>query len=384
MSLTLEQPASLVSATDQPAPARSSRRNLRPEQLNAALQPYARSLAILPLAIFCADLGLYLLTLFCAIVAENLCVQTLCALIAGLEIGILFIIGHDSCHGSFLKHKILNQIVGRLAFLPSLHPFSLQYVWHNRTHHRYTNYTGKDFLFAPLSKAEFDALTPARKRLYRLYRSGLGHGIYYLYEIWWKKMIVYRRSELGSIPAHFWDRLMVGVWACVWIAFLGALPSLVHGLGFPSLVPWRTVLFGFIIPYLMWNWIMGFLIYQHHTHPAVAWFDDIHEWDYLHAQIDGTVHVRFPQVYNLVLHNIMEHTAHHAQTQIPLYRLKAAQTELERRSANRLIIVDWTWEKYFQTLRDCKLYDYRTHHWLDFSGKRTSPCTIENPVCGSG
>ena len=377
MSLILEKSGSALTSIRQGLPPENLERNLRLDQLNQVLQPYARSLTVFPLLIFCGDMSLYLWTLFCAIFAEDIWAQTLCALLAGLAIGILFIVGHDSCHGSFLKHKVLNQIVGRLAFLPALHPLSLQYVWHNRTHHRYTNYTGKDFLFAPLSKTEFDGLTPIPKALYRLCRSGLGHGIYYLYEIWWKKMIMYKRSELGGQRVHLWDRLLVMAYFCGFIAFLCALPSLAFRLGFPPLVLWKTLLFGFLIPYLMWNWIMGFLIYQHHTHPSVAWFDDINEWDYLHAQIEGTVHVRFPRVYNLVLHNIMEHTAHHAQTQVPLYRLKEAQAELERRSENRMIIVDWTWKRYFQILKDCKLYDYRTHHWMNFQGIKTSPCTIE-------
>ncbi|MFZ9667983.1 MAG: fatty acid desaturase, partial [Steroidobacteraceae bacterium] len=37
----------------------------------------------------------------------------------------LFLIGHDACHGSFFKSKWLNQIVGRIAFLPSMTAFSL-------------------------------------------------------------------------------------------------------------------------------------------------------------------------------------------------------------------------------------------------------------------
>lgn len=358
-------------------PSPSAGENIRTAEIIRLLQPHAQSRIFLPVMIFAADVIVYILVLFCALFASNFWLQTLCALLTGLQIGILFIVGHDCCHGSFTRVKWLNQLLGRICFLPSLHPFSLQHHWHNRTHHRYTNYAPKDFLFAPLSKEQYDALNPFRRGIYRLYRSGLGHGIYYFYEIWWKKMIFFPRSEIGNLPMQYWDRLLVILWATANIAFLGFLPSLASSYGFTEMVAWKCILFGFVIPFCMWNWIMGFLIYQHHSHTTVAWFDHFDQWDYMRAQIEGTVHVRYPVVFNLILHNIMEHTAHHAHMQIPLYRLKSAQAELQRHSAHHMRVISWSWKEYFRTLRDCKLYDYRTHHWMNFYGQHTSPCTLQ-------
>ena len=349
---------------------------LRTDLIIQILQPYAKSQLVLPLLIFFADMGAYLLVLFCSLFASNIWLQTLCAILTGFSIGILFIVGHDSCHGSFTQVKWLNHLLGRLCFLPSLHPFSLQHVWHNRTHHRYTNYTEKDFLFAPMSKEQYETMSSARQALYRLYRTWMGHGIYYFYEIWWKKMIRYPRSEIGNLPVQLWDRLLVGMGAISFLTLLTFLPSLATPWGFTGLVAWKCILFGFIIPYIVWNWMMGFLIYQHHTHPTVAWFKDYDQWDYMNAQMEGSVHVRYPTAFNLLLHNIMEHTAHHAHMQIPLYRLKAAQIELQQNCNHHMRVIDWSWKEYFRSVRDCKLYDYKTHHWLNFQGNRTSPCTL--------
>src|SRR5262245_31645228 len=46
------------------------------------------------------------------------------ALLNGLAVGMLFIVGHDACHGSLTPKSGVNKWLGRLAFLPSLHPFA--------------------------------------------------------------------------------------------------------------------------------------------------------------------------------------------------------------------------------------------------------------------
>ena len=70
----------------------------------------------------------------------------------------LFLIGHDACHGSFFKSQLLNDIFGRVAFLPSMTAFSLWDVGHNVAHHGFNNLKGRDQVWAPYSKSEFDAL----------------------------------------------------------------------------------------------------------------------------------------------------------------------------------------------------------------------------------
>jgi omega-6 fatty acid desaturase (delta-12 desaturase) len=84
------------------------------------------------------------------------------------------------------------------------------------------------------------------------------------------------------------------------------------------------------------------------------------------------VHMTFPYKMGAAMHHIMEHTAHHVDMSIPLYQLKDAQQMLEDTLPGRIIVQRFSWRWYFQTARDCKLYDYTRRCWTDFEGRATS------------
>src|SRR5579885_36390 len=73
----------------------------------------------------------YLATFAATIMPASLLVRALLAPVAGLAIGMLFIVGHDACHGSLTPSTKLNAWLGRVAFLPSLHPFAAWEYSHN-------------------------------------------------------------------------------------------------------------------------------------------------------------------------------------------------------------------------------------------------------------
>ena len=81
----------------------------------------------------------------------------------GMFIGTFFIVGHDACHGSLTPFDSVNRVLGRIAFLPSLAPYITWEFAHNRIHHSYTNWRGKDYAWAPFSKEEYDRM-PAWRR----------------------------------------------------------------------------------------------------------------------------------------------------------------------------------------------------------------------------
>jgi hypothetical protein len=74
-----------------------------------------------------------------------------------------------------------------------------------------------------------------------------------------------------------------------------------------------------------------------------------------------------------MVHHIMEHTAHHVDMSIPLYRLKKAQAKLEEMLPGRIIVQPFSWGWYFKTAKACKLYDFTRECWTDFQGHMTSP-----------
>jgi omega-6 fatty acid desaturase (delta-12 desaturase) len=196
--------------------------------------------------------------------------------------------------------------------------------------------------------------------------------LYYLLEIWWKKMLFPNSTQVSpSRRVYRWDSIL----ATAGSAFIIVCIVLVARVAGRSVL--EAIIAGWVWPFLVWNWLMGFVIYQHHTHPSIAWFNDVDEWRYCESQVEGTTHIRFPRVVNLVLHNIMEHTAHHALTGIPLYHLRQAQGRLESELRAAIVVQKWTLGSYMRTLRACKLYDYRRRCWLNFDGHATSRSMVD-------
>ncbi len=93
---------------------------------------------------------------------------------------------------------------------------------------------------------------------------------------------------------------------------------------------WSLLIFGFVIPFFIWNCLMGFVIYVQHTHPRVAWYERRDEWTANAGYATTTVHIKLMRPLDGLIHYILEHGAHHVNMGIPLYRLKEAQAKLAR------------------------------------------------------
>lgn len=304
-------------------------------------------------------------------------------ILAGLLISTLFVVGHDACHGSLTPRGWLNRILGRVALAPSLTPFTSWEFAHNRVHHSYTNLRGKDYAWAPFSLEEYNALSPLRRFLERHYRSFGGLGTYYLVEYWWKHLLFPAKEERRAMKrqgAFAFDLLLVAGFTMgqVWGVFAWSRllpPASGFWAAFTSPAGLLTCLV--VLPFLLWNWIMGFAIFQHHNHPRLAWYGNRQEWDFFAAHVESTVHIRLPQPLEWLSANIMKHTAHHVNPKIPLYRLQASQQCLEKAYADQIIVECWSIRGLGKTLAICKLYDYENHRWLNFRGRPTSE---PNPV----
>ena len=329
--------------------------------INKRSTPYAITLLVFDYLLLAAA--------FTGVIAlHGAVVKTACGLAAGFVIGRLFIIGHDACHQSLTRRRTLNKWLGRIAFLPSLTPYSLWDVGHNVVHHGYTNLKGLDFVWSPLSLEEFRALSPGRRLLERIYRSGWGPGLYYLVEIWWRRMMFPSRKAMPTRRRTFMlDCALVSVFGLAWI---GALVATSHITG---QVTGLLLVTGFAVPFLVWGTMMGFVVYVHHTHQEVAWYTDRAEWARSQPFVSTTVHLTFPYRVGALLHHIMEHTAHHVDMSVPLYCLVEAQRRLETLLPGRIIVQPFSWRWYRDTVRHCKLYDFAAHAWTGFDG-RPSPC----------
>ena len=336
----------------------------------------ARSLALGLTVLFAA------MVVYCAAVAAVLLapwwpVQIACAILAGLSIATVFVVGHDACHGSLTPYDPLNKVLGRIAFLPSWTPYTSWEFAHNRVHHSYTNLRGKDYAWAPLSKQEYDRLSRARRWLQRYYRSLWGLGSYYLIEYWLKHLMFptkQERREMKQPVAFAFDLILVLVFMAAQIGGLYAwCQTLTPSEGFwgPFTSVPALLLTGIVLPFLVWSWGMAFAIFQHHNHPRAVWYAVREEWDFFAGQVESTVHAQMPRWLEWISAFIMQHTAHHVNRRIPLYRLSESQRYLERSYTDKIIVEPWSFTAVGKTLARCKLYDYENHRWLNFQGRQT-------------
>jgi omega-6 fatty acid desaturase (delta-12 desaturase) len=325
----------------------------------------SRSVAVASLT-FAFDLALFGAGTALVVLASSIALKLLGTLVVTAAIVRLFLIGHDACHGSLFGSARLNAACGRVAFLPSMTAFSLWEVGHNTAHHGFNNLKGRDQVWAPFSKAEFDALPRHRQALERFYRSGLGWGAYYLIEMWWKKLFFASRREIGSSRRQYkLDSVFVSAGALLWLGAV-ALSARATGQSFALLAALALV-----VPFLLWNAVIGFVVYLHHTSPTIAWFQNRQEWQRQRAYLTSTARVRFPLGIDRLMHSIMEHNAHHLNPRIPMSRLRDAQRVLRERFPD-LCDYRLNWRTYLDNVRRCKLYDFAGHAWLDFSGRITA------------
>ncbi len=274
----------------------------------------------------------------------------------------------------FTRQRV-NRWVGRLLFAPSLTPYSLWEVGHNLGHHVYTNLRGMDYVWTPLSKAEFDGMPPWRQRAERFYRSGYGCGAYYLVELWWRKLFFASSKEIPTQRAEFIvDSSLALAFGVVWIgALIGA--AIVTGQSATVLV-----LTGFVVPFLLWNWIMGTVIYLHHTHPLLPWYDDIDQWEAARDTGCNTVHVQFPGRLGRVLEQHHGTPGAPSGCAHPAVQPRSRASGVERAGRRSSQLFSFAVDSRLRV--QCKLYDYDARHWTDFAGRQTSPALAARPRHG--
>lgn len=359
-----------MTATTLSSPTARPSAPMRAQQVLAGLSPNSRKSSSLWGILLCVgSLAIYAVLWATTLLHPELWVRLLMSVATGLVIGSVFIVGHDACHGSLTPKAWLNQLIGRLCFLPSLHPYISWDYYHNGLHHGKTNLKGVDPVYVPFSKEEYDALPPIRRWAERIYRTPLGLSLYYGIQKWLFGTLLLRVNKahvLRRNPVFHLDLGMV-------LAFMAAQVAVCVWLGLPS---WQAValnlLLVIVIPQLTWNWLMGFATFQHHTHPRVKWFKNLAEWSYYAAQVQNTVHIVYPPLAEKFLLNIMSHTAHHVDPKIPLYRLPDAQSRLQLAHPGQIIVEAFNWKGFLHTLKTCQLYDYDAHRWMNFKGQYTT------------
>lgn len=277
----------------------------------------------------------------------------------------VFVVGHDACHGSLTPHGWMNRLIGRVTLIPCWHPYAAWEHFHNGLHHGFTNLRTHDPVFPPLSLGEYRSLSPWMRCAERLMRSPAGVGVLYVVKVWTTHSLWAPRHRMPprTYRRYLWDRVAVLAFVAMQ-AVLVAWISRPHGVRSVVLAELLTV----VLPPAVFLWIAGWAVHIHHTHPKVAWFEDRDAWSFFRGQVQCGVHMAFPRPVELFILNIMDHTAHHADSKIPLYELHEAQRRLEHAFPNDVVHEEFTFQGWLRLFRICRLYDYRAHRWLDWDG----------------
>jgi omega-6 fatty acid desaturase (delta-12 desaturase) len=299
--------------------------------------------------------------------------------LSGLLISALFTIGHDAAHGALFASKRLSYWVGFISTIPSLHAYSQWAYGHNRVHHGHTIKLGADFVWHPVSPGEYEKKSWPGKLAHRLYWSPLGAGPYYLAEIWFKGMILYTAP---NAEARRDQRIVFGLFVAISAALIGGggyasavagAESLAAFTAAPGAFDWSAGLWMwtkvFLVPFLIWNYIMGFTVYVHHINEEIPW-KARGDWSPAYGQLFGTVNYHIPRVFNFFLHDIFIHMPHHVQVRIPFYHLKRALADIKEVYGEYVIERETVFADYLRATKKCKLFDAETGRWYTYREAR--------------
>ena len=317
---------------------------------------YQRSLSIVLFWCF-LDITLYILFLSGVFAAHHGILKFIFGLLAGISASAMFVLAHDAAHGSLFKNKWVAEIMGTLYMLPALNSYRLWCFGHNRIHHGFTSYTPIDWIWRPLTKDEYEQLTTVKKWIYRSERSLWGSGLHYILKIWWEKMVLFMPDDLSASKkrAIILGKGIVALFALV----LGTAAYINNGF-------WG-IFCALILPFVVFNYVISLVIYIHHTHPDIPFFDERKEWSHTVGAIFCTSVVYTHWfIDNFLIHHILIHTPHHVDIRIPFYRLKTAYNSVKPYYADYIHEYRLNWSGLYQIFKSCKLYDYKKHIWSTF------------------
>ncbi len=336
--------------------------------LRKILKPYIKRSNVKAITIFILQFSCFLAAAVGTFIIKINFIALVLSILTGFIMATLFVIAHDAAHDNYTTSSQLNGILARIAFLPCLHNYTLWLIAHNKKHHLFTN-IDKLNSWSPLSPEKYQKLTSWKKLLYRFYRNPTGIGFYYLIERWWKEKF-YPHMELPdkTMKEALIDFTFLLSGLIIYIAFIFSIY-----INFPvDRSIFHQVLLSIVIPFMIFCYLVGFNVYQQHTHESIPWFKDRESRDRFINIYDTVMYVRYPIWFKISCLNVMEHTAHHIDPRIPLYNLAKAQDKLNEALQYKIPSAQFSFLEFLQTMKKCKLYDYEKQQWVNFNGIITS------------
>ncbi len=220
----------------------------------------------------------------------------------------LFMIQHDCGHGSFFRHRLVNDWVGRVIGVFTLTPYDFWRRAHGIHHATSGNLDRRGIGdIDTLTVREYLALSRWRRLGYRLYRHPavmFGVGPAYLFIL--RHRFPFGLARHGSGP---WISTM---------ATNGAIALVVAGM------MWWVGVWPFLMVHLPITVLGGaigiWLFYVQHQFEHTNWSKEA-DWNFATAALHGSSHYDLPAVLRWFTANIGVHHIHHLCSRIPFYRL---------------------------------------------------------------
>lgn len=299
------------------------------------------------------DLCVYFSGLAIIFSTNNLLLQLLGGLLSGWATSVLFVWGHDAAHGSLFQNKLVAEIFGTIAMLPSFNMYRLWCYGHNRVHHGFTSMTEVDWIWKPLSPEQYKALSSWQKFVYRMERSMPACALHYFLRVWWQKMIRFKLPEFNL--QFFLIKLTT---------LIIAVTSLYFAFHFSGSI--FAAFCAVVLPFIVFNYVIAFFVYLHHTHPNIPYFKTRDEWSFAVGGIRCSTVIRMSKLSEILTHYIMIHVPHHVDFRVPFYNLKSAYSDLKQEYSEHITEYKFSWNKVWNIFKQCKVFDYENQKWYSF------------------
>ncbi|KAL6596059.1 hypothetical protein ACP70R_014966 [Stipagrostis hirtigluma subsp. patula] len=253
--------------------------------------------------------------------------------------------GHDCAHKSFSRNKLVEDIVGTLAFMPLIYPYEPWRFKHDR-HHAKTNMLQEDTAWQPVWQKEIESSPLLRKAIIFGYGPirpwmSIAHWL-----IWHFDLKKFRPNEVPRVKISL---------ACVFAFMAIGWPLIILKSG---LAGWFKFWF---MPWMVYHFWMSTFTMVHHTAPHIP-FKSSEEWNAAQAQLNGTVHCNYPRWIEVLCHDINVHVPHHISPRIPSYNLRAAYESIKQNWGKYVNEANWNWRLMKTILTRCHVYDKERYY----------------------
>ena len=263
-----------------------------------------------------------------------------------------FIVFHDCTHGSFMRSRRANEVLGRLAGLLVWMPYR---CWQHEhaVHHATAGNLDRRGIgdITTLTVAEYNALPGWRRLGYRIFRNPV-----VMFGLGWLLVIVLKPR---FVPPGSSRRVRNSVLCTdAAVAVLVAVLCLAVG--------WRDYLIVQGLVFLVTGAVGIWLFFVQHQFEDTYWQSQ-GDWRYEDAALEGSSYLKLPAVLRFFTGNIGFHHVHHLSVAIPNYNLPAAHEQTEGLAE----VPELTLPDALRAPR-LKLWDEQRRRLVTFADARTS------------